>query len=295
MATKKSLGRGLGALINSNEGLSSDFEENADDKIINVDINKIEPDKNQPRTSFDETSLKELSQSIESVGIINPIIVKKNGDFYEIISGERRWRAARLAKLKTVPVLVKTYSDMEKLEVSLIENIQRQDLNPLEEALTYKKFYDEFNLNQEQIAEKVGKSRTAVANSMRLLKLDDRIKIFLEENKLTTGHARALLSIESNDEQFILADKIIDEELSVRETEELVKNFNRQKNEPSTRNKSNANINSEVYETMAKNLNTILGTKVNIKNGKNKGKIEIEYYSEEELDRIFCLINQISN
>ena len=215
MANKKGgLGRGLGALINNDELEKSvpsinNVPEDSKDKVIEVDINKISPNKNQPRSDFKEESLAELAKSIENMGIISPIIVMEKNGLYEIIAGERRWRAARLAKLKKVPVLVKTYSDLERLEVALIENIQREDLNPVEEALTYKRFHEEFKLNQEAIAEKVGKSRTAVANSIRLLKLDERVLIFLKENKLTVGHARALISVEDKDEQLSMRKKLL--------------------------------------------------------------------------------------
>lgn len=299
MVHKKSgLGKGLGALINNEElGMnlpSLTSENDKKDNIIEIDINKLEPNKNQPRSSFNEESLAELAKSIESMGIISPIIAAEKGDFYEIIAGERRWRAARIAKLKKVPVILKTYSDLEKLEVALIENIQREDLNPVEEALTYKKFHDDFKLNQEAIAEKVGKSRAAVANSLRLLKLDSRVLIFLKENKITSGHARALIPIENNEEQFEIAEKIIEEHLSVRQVEELIKALNEEKNKPVTENKKyNNNTKNEIYKSIEKNLNEILGTKVNIKNGKNKGKIEIEYYSDDELDRLICLFNKL--
>lgn len=303
MANKKGgLGRGLGALIHNDEleknvpSLSSVGESDSKDKVIEVDINKISPNKNQPRSDFKEESLSELAKSIENMGIISPIIVMEKNGLYEIIAGERRWRAARIAKLKKVPVLVKTYSDLEKLEVALIENIQREDLNPVEEALTYKRFHDEFKLNQEAIAEKVGKSRTAIANAIRLLKLDNRVLMFLKENKLTVGHARALISVEDKDEQFELAEKIIDDGLNVRQVEELIRNLNELKNNP-TKDEKKPEIDENVrlaYKGLEKNLNEILGTKVNIKTGKNnKGKIEIEYYSNDELERLVNLFKKI--
>ncbi|MBR1737343.1 MAG: ParB/RepB/Spo0J family partition protein, partial [Firmicutes bacterium] len=230
MAMKKSgLGRGLSALIDNDETV-----ENIDkESIIEVDINKIEPDENQPRTNFNNDSLNELADSIRNLGIVNPIVAKKNGEFYKIITGERRWRAARIAGIKTVPVIIKEYSELETIEVALIENVQREDLNLIEEAMTYKKLAEEFNLSQEEISKKIGKSRTVVTNAMRLLKLDQRVQNFLSEGKISAGHARALLGIENNDIQFETAEKIIDDGISVRETEELVKIINEKKEEVS--------------------------------------------------------------
>ncbi len=297
MAGKKiGLGKGLGALINNDE-LESSAPSLSDKKerVIEIDINKLEPNKNQPRCGFDNDSLEELAASIENIGIISPIIAVQKGEFYEIIAGERRWRAARIAKLKKVPVIVKTYSDLEKLEVALIENIQREDLNPVEEAMTYKRFYDDFKLNQEAIAQKVGKSRAAVANSLRLLKLDQRVLVFLRENKITSGHARALIPIEDNDMQFEIAEKIIEEQLSVRQVEELIKNINDAQDKADKPKKNIDEAKNEAYKSVEKTLNEILGAKVSIKNGKKKGKIEIEYYSEDELDRLICLFNRLSN
>ena len=229
------------------------------------------------------------------MGIISPIIVKKKGDFYEIISGERRFRAAKKLKLKTVPIIIKEYDDLASLEVALIENIQRENLNPIEEALTYKVFQEKFGLNQEKIAEKVGKNRTTITNAMRLLKLDSRVQNFVIELRLSQGHARTLLSIENEDVQFELAEKIIEEQLNVRQTEELVKKIleakplDENKNQQTEKN----DFKKQLYMDISKQLNQILGTKVNIKESKNKGKIEIEYYSQEELDRLFCLFKKL--
>ncbi len=295
MNRKKGLGKGLGALLSEN--IVSEPEEKNDNSILEVDINKIEPNKNQPRKNFDSEKLAELAESIREIGIVQPVVVKKNGDFFVIVAGERRWRAAREAGLKTVPVIIKDYDEFASLEASLIENIQREELNPLEEALAYKRFHDEYNFNQETIAKKVGKSRAAVANSMRLLNLDKRVQNFIKENKLSSGHARALLAITDNDLQFDAAEKVIEENLSVRMTEDFVKKFieniekQKQKNENEILKKTQPNF--EVYNQIAKSLNDILGTKVTIKNGKNKGKIEIEYYSEEELDRLVCMFKKI--
>lgn len=290
---KKGLGKGLGALIKNTESIVQNDIDFAN-KIIEVDINKIQPDKNQPRKNFNDETIKELSISIDNVGIISPIIVKKKGDFFEIVSGERRFRAARLLKLKKVPVIVKDYDSLASLEVSLIENIQRENLNAIEEALTYKLFQDNFNLNHEEIAEKVGKNRATISNSIRLLKLDSRVQNFVIEGKLSQGHARTLLSIKDDELQFEIAEKIIEEDYSVRQTEVLVKKLLK---ETDKEEKEIFNIeddyNKQLYLDISKQLNQILGTKVNIKNNKNKGKIEIEYYSKEELDRLFCLLKKL--
>ncbi len=293
---KKGLGKGLSALI-KDETLSPNniqIEENDLNKVIEIDINKVQPDKSQPRKYFNDDTLEELALSIKNVGIISPIIVKKKGNFYEIISGERRFRAAKKLKLKKIPIIIKEYDDLVSLEVSLIENIQRENLNPIEEALTYKIFQEKFNLNQEQIAEKVGKNRATIANAIRLLKLDNRVQNFVIELKLSQVHARALLPIEDIDMQFELAEKIIDEQLSVRQTEEMVKKLLEQKkDEQKNKIEETDPIKRQLYLDISKQLNQILGTKVNIKDNKNKGKIEIEYYSEEELDRLFCLLKKI--
>ena len=293
---KKGLGRGLGALKIDDVTITSDNSSN--DKINSVDINKITPNKDQPRRTFDESSLEELAESIKQIGVIQPITVKKVDDYYVIIAGERRWRAARKAGVQEIPVIIKNdISDLEALEIALIENIQREDLNPLEEALTYKKFSDEFKLNQEAIADKVGKSRAAVANSIRLLNLDKRVQTFLTENRLSSGHCRALLGITNKDLQFETAEHIIEEGLSVRETEELVKSLNEAAN-AEEESKAPASIKdpakSRLYHSIEKDLKSILGTKVNIKNLKNnKGKILIEFYSEDELDRIVGMMKKI--
>lgn len=292
---KKGLGKGLGALIKDDSFYVKDNQLNKDeqdisDKVLHINIDKVQPDKNQPRQNFNDETLEELALSIKNVGIISPIIVKKKGDFYEIISGERRFRAARKLKLKTIPIIVKEVDDLVSLELSLIENIQREDLNPIEEALTYKTFQDKFNLNQEQIAEKVGKNRATIANALRLLKLDNRVQSFVIELRLTQGHAKALLSITDGDLQFNIAEKIIEERLSVRQTEELVKKMLEQKPQ---KQKEEEPIKNQLHIHICNQLNQILGTKVNIKDSKNKGKIEIEYYSEDELDRLVCLLKKI--
>lgn len=293
---KKGLGKGLGVLIKDDTLISNNIkiEDNNYNKIIEVDINKILVDKSQPRKYFNDETLDELALSIKNVGIISPIIVKKKEEFYEIISGERRFKAAKKLKLKKIPIIIKDCDDLVSLEISLIENIQREDLNPIEEALTYKTFQEKFNLNQEQIAEKVGKNRTTITNSLRLLKLDNRIQDFIIELKLSQGHARALLPIENKDLQFEIAEKIIKEQLNVRQTEELVKKIlEKDSVQKISKEKEEDYIKKQLYIDISKQLNEILGTKVNIKNNKNKGKIEIEYYSEEELDRLFCLFKNL--
>ncbi len=286
MSVKKGLGKGLSALI------GQDPEENIENNaILEVDIHKIEPNKDQPRKDFGEEALNELAQSIREFGIIQPLIVKKINDYFEIIAGERRYRAARIAKLKKVPVIIKDYDELERLQVSLVENIQRENLNPIEEAFTYKKLAEAFSLSQEEIAAKVGKNRATVANSIRLLNLDKRVQNFLYENKLTTGHARALLAIEDFDKQFELAEKTMEEQLSVRQVEELVKRENENSSKEKTQPKDKIKL--PIYKNVEEDLVKILGTKVQIKSKNDKGKIEIEYYSEEDLDRLFILMKRI--
>lgn len=287
-AQKKGLGRGLNVLMSSN-----DIPQ--ENNVLEIDINKITPNRSQPRNVFNEDSLNELAQSIKEMGIIQPLTVKKTDDYYEIIAGERRWRAARIAGLKKVPVIIKEYDDLKSLEAALIENIQREDLNPMEEAFTYIRFSDEFGLNQEQIAQKVGKSRSAVANAMRLANLDKRVQVFVKEYKLTNGHARALLGIADNDLQFELAERVIDEDMNVRATEELVKLTIENMNKPSVAEEKKIIRNPEVAREcmrISKELRSIFGTKVNVKNNKNRGKIEIEYNSIDELDRIVGMIKE---
>ncbi len=286
MVQRRGLGKGLDSLISNNESKTDNSV-----KVLEIDINKITPNKNQPRALFNDNSLQELAESIKEIGVLQPIAVKKIGEYYEIIAGERRWRASRIAGLKTIPCIVKDLEGLKALEAALIENIQRENLNPIEEAQTYARFSEEFNLSQEEIAIKVGKSRPAVANSMRLLNLDKRVQTFVKEGKLSNGHARALLGLNDSNVQFELAEKIIEEELSVRKTENIVKTANQPKKEEKkiTHNPEAA----RAYLALAKDLKTIFGTKVNIKNGKNKGKIEIEYYSQDELDRLVGMFRQM--
>lgn len=257
-----------------------------------VKIDEIEPNRSQPRQNFDEDALQELADSIKLHGIIQPLIVQKKDEFYKIIAGERRWRAARLAGLTEVPVIVKDYTPMESMEIALIENLQREDLNPIEEAIAFQKLIDEYGLKQEEAAEKVSKSRTAVTNSLRLLKLEDRVKQMIIDEMISSGHGRALLAIADPELQYTLAMKIFDNKLSVRETEKLIKSMLSEKKERKT-----AGIDPQmviIYHQLEDRIKSIIGSKVQI-NAKSskKGKIEIEYYSEEDLERIVSLLETI--
>ena len=257
-----------------------------------VKISSVEPNINQPRKQFDEDALLELSESIKQYGILQPLLVSDKKDYYEIIAGERRWRAAKLAGLKEVPVIVKVFTDQELVEISLIENIQREDLNPVEEAMAYKRLIDEFHLKQDEVAERVGKSRTAVTNSMRLLKLSEKVQQMLIDEMITAGHARAILAISDKEKQETVAMKVFDEKLSVRETEALVK---RMLEPPKTEKKSKfTTAEDAIYESLEEKMKSIMGTRVQIHRKKNdKGKIEIEYYSKDELERIIDLFESI--
>lgn len=257
---------------------------------LKVKITSVEPNREQPRKQFDEDALIELSDSIKKHGILQPLIVTKKDDYYEIIAGERRWRAAKMAGLKEVPIIIKDYSELEIVEVSLIENIQRENLNAIEEALAYKKLLEEYNLKQDEIAEKVSKSRTAVTNTMRLLKLNDKVQQMIIDEMISTGHARALLAIDDKEFQYQLAQKIFDEKLSVRDVEKMIKDV---KNPKKEKLKEVDVANTFIYEDIQDKMHQMLGTKVNLKHKNNKGKIEIEYYSEEELEHIFELIMSI--
>ena len=297
MTTKKKtgLGRGLNTLIPSAPVKDTESEKilKKEEQIkseIMVPILKVEPNPNQPRRQFDDDSLQELADSVKQYGILQPLIVKKHDKFYEIIAGERRWRAAKLAGLKEVPVLIRDYAENEIVEIALIENIQREDLNPIEEALAYKRLMEEFSLKQDQVAAKVSKSRAAITNSLRLLKLDQRVQNLLSEEMITTGHARALLAIEDPDQQYETAMKGFDEKLSVREIEKLVKQMSKKKKEtPKEENK----VQEFLFANIEESLKQALGSKVNIKNRNNKGKIEIEYYSKEELDRLVDMLRTL--
>ena len=255
-------------------------------------LNLIEPNSEQPRKNFDEESLQELADSIKQFGLLQPILVQDRKDYYEIIAGERRWRAAKLAGLKEVPIIVKEFTEQEIVEISLIENIQRENLNPIEEAMAYKRLLKEFNLKQDEVAERVSKSRTAVTNSMRLLKLNDRVQQMIIDDMISTGHARALLAIEDEEQQYMLANKIFDEKLSVRETEKLVKALKNPKKEE----KKPEVENQFVYTNLEEQMKSLIGTKVSVHAKANgKGKIEIEYYSPDDLERIYELLMTIQH
>lgn len=296
---KTGLSRGLESLIplgameeiESNDNKSTGEKKNtktSEEKVNSsgetiVKISQIEPNRNQPRKNFDEDALQELADSIKQYGIIQPLVVQKKGKLYEIIAGERRWRAARLAKLKEIPVIIKEYTAQEIMEIALIENIQREDLNPIEEAQAYKRLIDEYKLKQDEVAERVSKSRTAITNSIRLLKLCDKVQEMLIEELISSGHARALLSIDDEEVQYNIAVKIMDEKLSVRETEKLVKTILNPKKEKKVEKVENM----AVYEEIENKIKDAIGTKVKLTPKSNgKGKIEIQYYSNEELERL---------
>ena len=284
-ARKGGLGKGLDTLIPPKKNETTKEVEKVEIKKIEeyVDINKVEPNKDQPRKSFNEDSLIELSESIKQHGIVQPLVVAKKDDYFEIIAGERRWRAAKLAGLKEVPVVIKDYSPQEIMEVALIENIQREDLNPVEEAKAYQNLIKEYNLKQEEVAERVSKSRSAITNSLRLLKLSDDVLTLLMEEEISSGHARALLGLEDSEKQLEIAEKIAKDHLSVREVEKLVKNIN----QPAKKTKKKELSNDFLYHDMEEKVKLKTGTKVRInRKSENKGKIEIEYYSQDDLEKI---------
>lgn len=311
MAGKKSgLGRGLDALfpektvqskpktvktVKEEKKVTVDTKKSSQQETSNgermMKISMIEPNREQPRKKFDEDALQELSESIKQYGILQPLLVSDKKDYYEIVAGERRWRAAKMAGLKEVPVVVKEFSTQEIVEISLIENIQREDLNPVEEAMAYKRLIDEFHLKQDEIAERVSKSRTAVTNSMRLLKLDSRVQQMMVDEMISAGHARAILAISDPEQQYNAAMKVFDEKLSVRETEKLVKSIlTPTKKKPVVSNPAE----DAIYESLEEKMKGITGTRVFIHRKKNnKGKIEIEYYSRDDLDRIIDLFESI--
>lgn len=280
------LGKGLSSLIPEN-----DFQDSNNEQVISIDINLIKPNKDQPRKHFDNEKLIELANSIKEHGIIQPIVVRKENQFYVIIAGERRWRAAKLLNLKEVPIIVKELSDVEVVQISLIENIIREDLNPIEEATAYNKLLNDFNLTQEEISKQVSKSRSAIANSLRLLNLDERIQGYLIEGVLSEGHGRAILALENKEDQYVVAQKVIDENLNVRQTELLVRNYYKDDNNKYKKIK-NKSENDIYYKDIRTKLENHFNTKVCISNNsKNKGKIEIEYYSPEDLQRIIEILD----
>ncbi|CUQ00344.1 parB-like partition protein [Hungatella hathewayi] len=267
-------------------------EENDIGKELMVKVTAIEPNREQPRKDFNEEAMEELAESMKVYGVLQPLLVQKKGDYYEIIAGERRWRAAKLAGLKEVPVVIREYTKQQTMEIALIENVQREDLNPIEEAKAYQRLIQEFELKQEEIAARVGKNRVTITNSMRLLKLDERVQDLLIQNQITGGHARALLSVEDGQLQYELAGKIIAENLSVRETEKLVKSLSKKKN-PKEKKVEDESL-TLIFHDLEERMKSAMGTKVSInRKDKNKGRVEIEYYSESELERIVELIESI--
>ncbi len=287
---KKGLGRGLGALLNTDEAVVIEknpvLEKNG---VLELKISEVEPNKTQPRSYFDDEALASLSESIKEYGVLSPIFVSENKNgFYKIIAGERRWRAAKLAGLKKIPAIIKEYDDKETMEIALIENLQREDLNPIEEALGFKELMEIYNLTQEEVSKKMGKSRSAVANSVRLLSLPEKVSKMLVDKKISSGHARAILALNDEDAIIKLAEKIIDEGLNVRQTENYVAKLLK---EPKKKEKSKNDEELLRYlSSLEKNLGSHLGTKVKIHHGKNKGKIEIEYYSNDDFERIMNII-----
>jgi ParB family chromosome partitioning protein len=289
MAPKRGLnrGKGLAALIDTEN--TKEKGTPVEGGVVTVNISKVEPNRNQPRKVFNEDALQDLADNIKQHGIIQPLIVVKRDDYYEIVAGERRWRAANIVGLKEVPVIVKELTEQEIVELSIIENLQREDLNEIEEAMAYKRLMTEFKLTQDEVAEKVSKSRAAIANSIRLLKLCEDVQQMLMDDMISAGHARALLGIEDPEEQFILAQRVFDEKLSVREIEKIVKNRGKEK---TTKKKEVGQLDA-VYKNIETNLKDRLSTKVNVSVKENgSGKIEIEFYSAEELDRILGLIGK---
>ena len=296
MAVKKGgLGKGLDSLIvNKSEGVIAVNPEQHG-APVEVDIDKVEPNKLQPRKNFDEDKLQDLAENIKIHGIINPLLVQDRGKYYELIGGERRWRAARIAGLKKVPVIIMNLSEQEFVEISLIDNIQREQLNPIEEAMAFARLIDEFKLKQDEVAERVSKSRTTITNALRLLKLDKRVQDMIVDDKLTTGHARAMLAITDLDKQYEFAEKAFDEKMSVRDVEREVKKLLNDK-QAEKKNKA-AGLDPQlqaIYSETQEKLKGVLGTKVYINAKDNKsGRLEIEYYSQDELNRIVELLESI--
>lgn len=312
MAKRTGLGKGLGAIFGdevmesaaeeqearhqAKEKKVQESEKNEVDseagKELMVKVTAIEPNRDQPRKDFNEEAMGELAESMKQYGVLQPLLVQKKGDYYEIIAGERRWRAAKLAGLKEVPVVIREYTKQQTMEIALIENVQREDLNPIEEAKAYQRLIQEFELKQEEIAARVGKSRVTITNSMRLLKLDDRVQDMLIQNLISGGHARALLAVEDGQVQFDLAQRVITEGLSVREIEKIVKSLSKKK-EPKEKKTEDESL-ALIFRDLEERMKSAMGTKVSInRKDKNKGRVEIEYYSESELERIVELIESI--
>lgn len=296
---KRGLGIGLDALIPENSEITEkDLELIKEEDVAKADtkikISKIEPNREQPRKHFDEDALFALSESIKQYGVLCPILVQKKDNYYEIIAGERRWRAAKMAGLKDMPVILMKESEQTAMEIAIAENVIREDLNPIEEALAYKSLIDRFGLKQDEVAEKYSKSRAVITNALRLLKLDPRVQEMLAERKITEGHGRRLLEIKDFEQQFDLATRIMDQELTVKETEKLVKKINSEKIEEKSKKAEEKRDLSFIYHDIEEKMKSIMGTKVSVlPKDNNKGKIEIEYYSNEELERIMELLQSI--
>lgn len=293
---KRGLGKGIGALFGGDIDETGIIERDIDlindtakENVTMLKISRVEPNKEQPRKVFDEEKLNMLADSIKKHGVIQPIIVKdtKSG-FYQIVAGERRWRASRIAGLKEIPAIIRSYDELATMQIALIENLQREDLNPIEEALGYKALLDEFSFTQEQVSEQVGKSRSAIANSIRLLALPQQVREMLEKKELSSGHARAVLAVNDDESKLLLAQKIIENSLNVRQAEQLAKALNAPKKEK--REKPLTQLDIQIGE-IQKRMSEILGTKVKIQNGAKKGKIEIEYYSENDLERLLKILD----
>lgn len=282
MNKKHGLGKGLSALIPENENV----EEESGEKINLISIDLIKSNDKQPRKYFDEEKILELSESLKDHGMIQPVVLRKQGQIYEIVAGERRWRAAKIAGIKDLPAVIMDVTDKQLLEISLIENIQRQDLNPIEEAFAYKRLIEEFNLTQEELSSRLSKSRTSVTNCMRLLNLDERVQQYLIEAVISEGHGRALLSIEDKELQYKISQKVIDNSLSVRQTESLVRSLLKDESGEIKAKEVNPYI-----KDLKNKLQDFFGTKVDFNSGKKRGKIVIEYYSQEDLQRIIDLID----
>lgn len=295
---KRGLGKGIGALfgndIEETDIVAQDIHqinENDKEKVTSLKLAQIEPNKEQPRKNFDEEKLQQLADSIKQHGVIQPIIVKDlNNGYYQIVAGERRWRASRIAGIREIPAIIRTYDELATMQIALIENLQREDLNPIEEALSYKALLDDFALTQEKVSEQVGKSRSAIANTIRLLSLPKQIQKLLEEGAISGGHARAILSVISEEGKLQLAEKIIENELNVRQAEQLAKALNAQKQEKEPTQPQTSAFDLQL-QGIQKRMSDLLGTKVKILNGAKKGKIEIEYYSANDLERVLKLLN----
>ncbi|MBU3105949.1 ParB/RepB/Spo0J family partition protein [Clostridium gasigenes] len=283
MSKKFVLGKGLGALIPD----ELEPKEKKNNSEMFISINLIKSNENQPRKAFDDEKIAELAESIKHHGIVQPIILRKDKENYIIVAGERRWRAAKLLALKEVPAVVMDLTDKQVLEISLIENIQRENLNPIEEAIAYKRLLSEFSLTQEELSKRIGKSRVSITNTMRLMNLNESVQQYIIDSVISEGHGRVLLAISDNNLQYEIAQKVIDEKLSVRELETIVKYLNKEKIDIVQPRE----LNNPYYKDITNRLENYFGTKVNINSKNNKGKIQIEYYSEEDLQRILEIIN----